>query len=135
MRIVLDTNCLIQILPQRSPYHLVWQSFENGDNTLCVTNEIIEEYTEILQRLIDEETAEIVVSTILNSPFVVFADPYFKFNLITSDPDDNKFVDCAIAAGAKYIVTNDRHYNILHVIEYPKVDVVSLDAFVKMMQL
>lgn len=135
MRIVLDTNCLIQILPQRSPYHLLWQSFENGENTLCVTNEIIEEYTEILQRLTDEETAEIVISTILNSPFVVFADPYFKFNLIASDPDDNKFVDCAIAAGAKYIVTNDRHYNILHEIQYPKVDVVSLEAFVKMMQL
>ena len=41
MRIVLDTNCLIQSIPERSPYHGVWLSFEKGDNTLCVSNEII----------------------------------------------------------------------------------------------
>lgn len=131
MRIVLDTNCLIQILPRRSQFHSVWKSFEEGDNVLCVSNEIIEEYTEILQRLIDEETAELVVSTILNSPFVVFTNPYFKFNLIKADPDDNKFVDCAIVAGAKYIVSNDRHYDVLRNISYPKVDVVSLAEFIK----
>ena len=99
---------------------------------MCVSNEIIEEYTEILQRLTDNETAELVISTILNSPFVVFANPYFKFNLIAADPDDNKFVDCAITAGAKYLVSNDRHYDILHTIKYPRVDVVSLEEFVKL---
>ena len=96
MKLVIDTNCLIQILPRRSRYHTVWQSFEAGDNIMCISNEIIEEYTEILQRLIDTE-----------------------------------FVDCAIAAGAKYIVSNDRHYDILKKINYPKVDVIPLDEFIK----
>jgi len=131
MKLVIDTNCLIQILPRRSRYHTVWQSFEAGDNIMCISNEIIEEYTEILQRLIDTETAELTVSTILNSPFVHYANPYFKFNLISADSDDNKFVDCAIAAGAKYIVSNDRHYDILKKINYPKVDVIPLDEFIK----
>ena len=93
MRIVLDTNCLIQILPRRSQYHSVWQSFEKGENILCISNEIVEEYTEILQRLTDEETAELVVSTLLNSPFVVFTNPYFKFNLITVDCSCHKNLD------------------------------------------
>ena len=70
-----------------------------------------------------------VVSTILNSSFVELTKPYFKFNLIAVDPDDNKFVDCAIAAGARYLVSNDRHYDILKHIDYPKVDVLSLDEF------
>ena len=61
-KLVLDTNCLIQSIPQRSRYH--------GKNKLCVSNEILEEYIEILQRLTDNETAEYVVKTILNSPFV-----------------------------------------------------------------
>lgn len=135
MKIVLDTNCLIQVLPQRSRYHLVWQSFEKGDNVLCVSNEIIEEYIKILQRLTDEETAELVISTLLNSPFVAFTNPYFKFNLITTDPDDNKFIDCAIASGAKYLVSNDNHYKVLHKISYPKVDLVTLDEFVKINKL
>ena len=34
-------------------------------------------------------------------------DPHYTFALIEADKDDNKFVDCAIAANAKCIVTED----------------------------
>lgn len=46
-RLVLDTNCLIQIVSPRSKYHFLLDSFVRGENTLCVSNEIIEEYVEI----------------------------------------------------------------------------------------
>lgn len=130
-RIVLDTNCLIQCLPQRSKYHAVWQSFVKGDNVLCVSNEILEEYEEIMQRLIGVAAAEYFVKAIVNSSFVEFHDPYFAFKLIEIDPDDNKFVDCAIASGASCIVTNDHHYDILAHIPFPKVEIVSLEEFYK----
>ena len=52
-RLVLDTNCLIQIVSPRSKYHFLWDSFVRGENTLCVSNEIIEEYVEIMQKLIE----------------------------------------------------------------------------------
>lgn len=129
MRIVLDTNCLIQVIPPQSPYHHVWTSFEKGENVLCVSNDILEEYAEIIQRLVDVETAEVVLSTIVNSPFVKLIDPYYQFNLIKADPDDNKFVDCAIAAGARFLVSNDRHYYVLKQITYPKVEVLTLPEF------
>ena len=108
---------------------MVWQSLVDGRNTMCVSNEIISEYMEILQRLTDFETAELVVKTIINSPFVEFVTPYYHFELIKQDPDDNKFVDCAIAAGARYIVTNDRHYDILKEVPFPHVDVISIADF------
>ena len=111
---------------------LVWQSFERGENTLCVSNEILEEYTEILQKLTDDETSEVVLSTILNSSFVYFITPYFKFNLIAADPDDNKFVDCALASGARFLISNDHHYDILKHIDYPKVDVVTINEFINL---
>jgi predicted nucleic acid-binding protein len=38
---------------------------------------------------------------------------YFKHQLIANDPADDKFVNCAIAANALYIVTHDSHFNIL----------------------
>ena len=117
-KLVLDTNCLIQSIPQRSRYHVLWQSFVDGTNKLCVSNEILEEYIEILQRLTDNETAEYVVKT-----------PFYHFNLITVDPDDNKFVDCAISANAHYIVTNDHHYDVLKDIDFPKVNVVNIQQF------
>lgn len=134
MRIVLDTNCLIQSISPRSRYHVVWESLVDGRNTLCVSNEIIMEYLEILQRLTDHDTAETVVKTIINSRFVEFITPYYNFGLITQDPDDNKFVDCAIAANARFIVTNDHHYDILKGIDYPPIDIIHLEDFIKLLQ-
>ena len=133
MRLVLDTNCLIQSVPERSRYYAVWESFVNGQNKLCVSNEIIDEYIEILQRLTDFDTVEAVVKTIVNSSFVEYITPFYHFNLIPQDADDNKFVDCAIAANAKYIVTHDRHYNILKNISFPKVDITTLPELMKML--
>lgn len=98
-------------------------------NRLCVSNEILEEYVKILQRLTDNETAEYVVKTILNSPFTELITPFYHFNLITADPDDNKFVDCAISANAHYIVTNDHHYDVLKYIAFPKVNIVDIQHF------
>ena len=99
----------------------MWQSFVDGKNKLCVSNEILEEYIEILQRLTDNETAEYVVKTILNSPFVELITPFYHFNLIT--------VDCAISANAHYIVTNDHHYDVLKDIDFPKVNIVNIQQF------
>ncbi len=129
-RLVLDTNCLIQIVSPLSKYHSLWESFERGENTLCVSNEIIEEYVEIMQKLMGFAVAEYVVKTILNSKFTVVKNPYYNFHLIEADKDDNKFVDCAIAAQAKCIVTNDHHYDVLKTIPFPKVEVVSLVEFI-----
>ncbi len=134
MRIVLDTNCLIQSISPRSRYYAVWESLVNGQNTLCVSNEIIMEYLEILQRLTDHDTAETVVKTIINSKFVEFITPYYHFEMITQDPDDNKFVDCAITANARFIVTNDRHYDVLKGLDYPPIDIINLENFMKLLQ-
>ena len=129
-RLVLDTNCLIQIISPKSKYHCLWDDFMNGNATLCISNEIIEEYIEILQKFIGYDVAEYVIKTILNSNFTIQIDPYYHFGLIKADPDDNKFVDCAIAANAKCIITNDHHYDILKQIDFPKVYVTSLKEYI-----
>ena len=129
MKIVLDTDCLIQSIPRQSRYRSVWDSLKRGEHILCVSTDILEEYVEILQRLTDYETAELIVKTIINSPFVELVTPYYHFEMIKADPDDNKFVDCAIASGARYVVTNDRHYDVLRQTPFPYVDVISLDNF------
>lgn len=128
-RIVLDTNGLIQSVPPRSKYHKIWQSFFDGSNMLCVTNEILSEYLEILQSHSNETVAKNVIDAIIYNPYTLFITPYFHFNLIIADPEDNKFVDCAITAGAKYIVTNDKHFNVLKEINFPKVDIINLIDF------
>ena len=53
-------------------------------------------------------------------------NPYFTWQLIEADKDDNKFVDCAIAANTDYIVTHDKHFNVLKKIDFPKVNIINI---------
>lgn len=129
MDIVLDTNSLIMSIAPRSPYREVWNAFLRGDYNLCVSNEIIEEYSEVLARNISARVSEAIVYAILARPNVVRKDPHFSFGLIEADKDDNKFVDCAIVANAKCIVSEDNHFNVLKSIPFPKVEVVGIDDF------
>lgn len=131
MRLVLDTNSLIQCVSRRSRYHDLWLSFADGRNHLCVTTEILNEYVEILQRETNETFASLVLEVILNNPHTLFIHTFYQFNLISADPDDNKFVDCAVAAQAKYIVTEDHHYDVLRDVEFPQVDIIGLDEAMK----
>ena len=59
--IVLDTNCLILSLPPKSRYHKVWEAFVEGRYALCASNEILEEYEEIVSRFWGEEIANYVI--------------------------------------------------------------------------
>ena len=127
--VVLDTNCLVQSLPSKSIYHKIWEDFLEGKYILCVSNEILNEYEEIITRYSSPQVAKNVVDAIAHSPHTLYKESYFKFRLITQDPDDNKFVDCAVAANAEYIVTNDSHFNILKEIDWPKVAVITIKEF------
>ena len=132
--IVLDTNCLIMAISAKNDYHLVWQSFLRGDYTLCVSNEIIEEYLEVLSHNINPWVAESIIYAILTRRNVKKLVPHYHFGLITVDPDDNKFVDCAIASNAKYIVSEDHHFDVLKTCPFPKVDVIGLDLFTSLLK-
>lgn len=129
--VVIDTNCLLQIIPRRSPYRPIWDAFLQGRFDLCVSNEILDEYQEILEQRVTPSLAENVVLLILNQKNVRLVDPHFRMQLITAAPDDNKFVDCAFAAGADYLVSEDRHFDVLRTIPFPKLNLVTLDEFLQ----
>lgn len=97
--------------------------------SLGKSTEIIEEYAEIIAQKTTPQIADNVIKLILNRSNVKQFSPYFHFHLIKADPDDNKFVDCAIIAGARYIVTNDAHFRVLAAIPFPTIEVVGLDEF------
>jgi len=129
MRIVLDTNCLLVALPRQSPYRYVWDAFRQGKFQLCYSTEILQEYEEVLLRYHSALTVSLIMETIVKSPYAVPITPYYKWNLIPADPDDNKFVDCALNANVDLIVSNDRHFKILKTIDFPKLNVVDIDLF------
>ena len=129
-RVVLDTNCLLQALPSRSPYHKIWTGILAGHICLCVNTEILNEYEEILTQKTTAEIAHNVVEAIARLHTTKFQEVYIHFGLIEADADDNKFVDCAVASNAEYIVTNDAHFNVLKQIDWPKLTVIAIKEFV-----
>ena len=132
-RIVLDTNCLLQSLPSKSPYHKIWSDVLGGKISLCVNTEILDEYEEILSQKINSEVATNVVEAIARLHTTVYQEIYVHFNLIRDDADDNKFADCAVASGAEFIVTNDKHYNVLKRTPWPDVNVLNIKEFIKVL--
>jgi uncharacterized protein len=127
-RVVLDTNVLLVSVSDRSPLHWVFARFLNAEYYLCVTTEILNEYAEILSRHMGSARSQQVLDTMLKAPNILLISPAYRFNLLT-DPDDNKFVDCAIAANAVCIVSHDRDFLPLRDIEFPKVAVVDTEVF------
>jgi predicted nucleic acid-binding protein len=65
---------------------------------------------------------------------VVLTNIYYNLNLIFEDEDDNKFVDCAFAANADFIITNDKHFNVLIDVEFPSIPILSIDAFKNLLE-
>ena len=55
--VVLDTNCLVQMLSVHSPYRAAWQAFREGRYELCVTDDIVDEYEEIIERVANAAVA------------------------------------------------------------------------------
>ncbi len=127
-KIVLDTNVLLVSISSKSALHWVFRSLLNGNYTLCVTSDILAEYAEIIEQRMGILQSDNPLSIIENLPNVLFITAYYKFGLL-ADEDDNKFVDCAIAANASYIVSHDKDFNVLKNLDFPKVSVINTERF------
>ncbi len=107
----------------------------DGTIRLVISNEILSEYVEILERKANIIIANNIAEILVKSRHVEKIEVSFRWNLITADPDDNKFVDCAVAGNVKYIVSKDKHFNILKNIPFPKVDVLTIDEFMEELEM
>lgn len=135
MNIVLDTNCLLMSLSRKSRYYPIWRDFVSGKYTLCFTNEILMEYEEILTQKLGSGIASNVIKAILDLPNTRMVQVYYHLRLISTDPDDDKFVDCAFKTNARFIVTQDHHYDVLRQVKYPKINVIDIDYFLDYLQI
>ena len=127
MRIVVDTNVLLVSISAKSSSYWLYKSIEDAKLELAYTTEIFTEYEEQISRHWNTDVATIVVRALLELPNVLPVTTFYKLNLITNDPDDNKFVDCAFAANADYIVTEDKDFNILKNTKFPIINVINVE--------
>lgn len=133
MKIVLDSNVLVSSLGRRSPLRQIWKSFIDGYYKIVISEDILKEYEEILQEHSAPGAAEIVMEIFIESPDVITQKVYYNWNAILSDPDDNKFFDIAIAADVDFLVTNDRHFDVVKTMTFPKVTIISAEDFLNIL--
>lgn len=133
MIVVIDTNCLMVALPRRAEARWLFDALLINKFQFGISTEILEEYEEIIGRFFAPQVGTNLVNMLLDRPNSIQTVPYYKWFLIRSDVDDNKFVDCAIACGADYIITEDHHFKDLDEVAFPKVARVSLAEFRKIL--
>ena len=129
MLAVIDTNVLLISISERSKYHSIYKGIADGKYSIAITHDILTEYEEKIGEHWHPDVAANIARALLEFPNVKLAMSYFSLNLISSDPDDNKFVDCAFASNADYIVTNDSHFNVLKKINFPVFKVITISEF------
>lgn len=129
MLVVIDTNVLLVSISAKSKFHWLYQLIISDKIKMAVSNEIVEEYFEIIARKYNLDIAKSVIRTILELENVYFQTIFFNFHLIKNDVDDNKFVDCAVASNVDYLITNDKHFNVLKDIAFPKVNIKTIEEF------
>ncbi len=129
MKVVLDTNVLLVAISPKSRNRWLFDALINGEYTLCLTTDILDEYAEIIEREMGAEVAEMTLDLLLMLPNIQLIHKYFFWQLIEQDPDDNKFVDYAIAANAQYLISEDRHFRVLKKYDYFGIELIQLNEF------
>ena len=131
-KLVVDTNVLLVSISSYSKYHWFYKALISDQFDCYITNEILLEYEEIIGIKWSESVAKSVTRTLIELENVFLTTSHYRLNLIPNDPDDNKFVDCAFANNVDFLITNDRHFDVLGAIEYPKIKTIRMEDFEKL---
>lgn len=115
--LALDSNVFLQIFGRKQPFHPLLRALLDGRITLALSTAILLEYEEVTVQLAGPQHWQ-DIARLLELPAELQGnlrpvEPQFWFGVVTADPDDNKFCDCAIAAEADYVVTEDCHFDVL----------------------
>ncbi len=109
MKVVIDTNIFISSFFGGNPRKII-DLWRMEKLTLCLSKDILDEYIEVLRRigLEDEDELEELLALLAKGFNIIFTTKTPKINAVEADPDDNKFIECAIALKANVIVTGDK---------------------------
>jgi hypothetical protein len=108
MRIVLDTNVFISSFFGGNPRTII-DLWKDGRLTLCLSQDIFDEYIEVLRRLGLDNTPELeeLLKLFATGFHIVFTTRTPEIH-VAADPDDDKFIACALALKAGYVVSGDK---------------------------
>lgn len=128
MKIVIDTNVVISGTFFSGTPGLLIEAMGRSAFDAFASHEIIEEYNETVAELIKRKQGHLradILSSFISRLNIIETTTEVE---ICRDPEDNKFINCAIDAGAIYIVSGDR--DLLDIGEYEGVEIITAAGFV-----
>ena len=129
MKIVLDTNVFISGIFFSGPPSQILQSWRQSKTKIVLTEQILAEYQRIGAELSAKYPSVNIEPIIeLFTIFGEFVETRGISETICEDPDDNKFIECAIASQSKLIVSGDKH--LLNISGYKEIEVLKPREFV-----
>lgn len=130
MRVVIDTNIFVSSFFGGNPKKII-DLWKQGTITLCLSNKIFDEYIQVLQRLGLENEKELdeLLGVFAKGIHTLFTKKTPQLQLIVEDPDDDKFIECAVVLEAEYIVTGDKA--LLSYEKYMGIEILSASNFLK----
>ena len=114
MKVCLDTNALLQALDAGHLFNALLRAWMAGRFVWAVSTPILLEYEEVITRMGGNarwiKFLRFLELAQASGGSMEFVTNWFQFHVISADPDDNIFTDCAISSDADYVVTEDRHF-------------------------
>ncbi len=132
MRAVIDTNIFVSSFFGGEPREII-DLWKNGTLVLCLSGEILDEYVEVLNRLgfRDQEEMEELLKLFAENVNIQFTTKTPKLRLVQEDPDDDKFIECAVALKAGYVISGDKALKAVG--EYVGIKIMSPAQFLEVM--
>jgi putative PIN family toxin of toxin-antitoxin system len=131
MKVVIDTNIFVSSFfgGKLKKFIDLWKK---GKLTLCLSNDILDEYVHVLRRLGLENEMELeeLLGLFAKRIDILFTQKTLNLRLVKDDPGDDKFIECAVALKAEYILTGDRALKALE--EYHGIKILSVHDFLKL---
>jgi uncharacterized protein len=130
VKVVLDTNVFISGIFFSGPPFRILQAWKNGKVQLVLSIEILEEYRRVAQILAEEYPGvdlDPVMDLVIQNSVIYSTQPLTE--QVCTDPEDAKFLCCALASGVRIIVSGDKH--LLNVSGFKNIVVLSPRQFVE----
>jgi putative PIN family toxin of toxin-antitoxin system len=106
---VVDTNVLISGLFWKGPPFEILKALRDGRFSLALSPAILVEYQRVIEELLRKRQSELVVPMLefIQSRSLMVTPVVFA-TTVCDDPDDDKFLEAAIAGKASYVVSGDQ---------------------------
>ena len=133
LKVVIDTNVLVSSFFGGLPRKII-DLWKEGAIVLCLSQSIFEEYLATLNRLglKDQDEIKRLTRLFAEGYNAVFTSQTPDIRVVNDDPDDDKFIACAVALESKIIVSGDNHLQ--QVKKYIDIEIMSPREFMDMIK-